>query len=123
MNIAVAAAETTNLASMHARFHPVGGGLASYWATVMGGTTGLSDLVQALSTGDGTLSEVLRNPVPTPGSGNVGAEQQRIPDVHGTDRSIAAVALTLERAFQIVKKLAGGDGTTRGAVQPINGNE
>ena len=48
-----------------------------------------------------TLNDLLRKP-----SGGGGT--QNIPDIHGTDRSPAAVALVMERAYQIINRLAAG---------------
>lgn len=79
--------------------------LNQYWSDVMGGEKALKLLARAFASRPGTLEEVLRRPA------DGGA--QRTPDIHGTDRSPAAVALVLERAYQIINRLAGRNDATR----------
>jgi hypothetical protein len=90
---------TPPVVTMHGKGHPIAsaGALNAYWWQVMGGKSGLTGLTAAFSAGGGTLASVLRKSA---------AGSDQTPDIHGTERSGAAVALTLERACQIIDRLA-----------------
>jgi hypothetical protein len=87
---------STNL-EMTVRSHPVANDtLGDYWHQVIGDVPLLTD---ALGTGKESLKEL---------GGTT-------PDIHGTGRSEVAVALSLERAKQILNRLAGKTDDTRAA--------
>ncbi|WP_316166834.1 MULTISPECIES: hypothetical protein [unclassified Bradyrhizobium] len=91
------------------RLSDVKDSLNEYWLDVMGGTDGVKSLARAFAGKAGTLDDVLRASAGNPG----GARD--VPDIHGTDRSPAAVALIMERAYQIINRLAGRADATRPA--------
>ncbi|WP_426418097.1 hypothetical protein [Bradyrhizobium genosp. A] len=87
---------TVTTLKMTVQPHPVANDiLTAYWRQVIGDVKSLKG---ALGTGEGSLKEVLRGTTP---------------DIHGTGRSEVAVALSLERAKQILDRLAGNPRSTR----------
>ena len=90
---------------MKVRRHPLGAAeLAAKWALVAGNPLDIADMTVALGTGKTSLDNLLRPPVTGAGA---------TPDVHGSGRSAAAVELSLERAKQILDRLASRDTATR----------
>lgn len=98
--------------------HPASDKLNAFWQKVMGGTEGIAATATAITTTNNTLTKMLR-------STNAPAMplQQMTPDIHGTDRGVAALELSLERAMQILHRMASKNEDTRAAPKypaPLN---
>ena len=89
--------------------HPVPN-ISEYWNRVMGGTEGLEKLTATFAAPQPLLADLTRPPV--------GGGTGRTPDIIGMERSQAATSLTLERARQILDRIACRTRDTRSVPGP-----